>query len=66
MRGREPASAVPKEEEENERDTAKKEEKELQTPNLQKDMQNWEQWKRKPEVKHWKWERKESNMSKSY
>lgn len=40
MRGREPASAVPKEEEENERDTAKKEEKELQTPNLQKDMQN--------------------------
>lgn len=51
MRGREPVNAVPKEEEENERDAAKKEENQQQTLNFQKRIQNWEQWKRKTEVK---------------
>lgn len=40
MRGREPASCVPKGEKENERGTAKKEEKKLQMPNFQKEIQN--------------------------
>lgn len=40
MRGRKPASAVPTEEEENERDTAKEEEEELQMLDFQKEVQN--------------------------
>lgn len=40
MRRREPISAVSKEKEESERDTVNKSEKELQTSNFMKDIQN--------------------------
>lgn len=50
MRRREPISAVSKEKEESERDTVNKLEKELQTSNFLKDIQNWEQKEKEKKV----------------